>query len=61
MSTETKGRKCAGKRRYRTRERALAAVAELVARGAAQDWLTAYACSHCGYHHVGHRPGRRKP
>jgi hypothetical protein len=61
VSTETKGRKCDGKRGYSTREIALAVVKRLVEQGAARGALRAYACEFCGCHHVGHRPGRRKP
>ncbi|MEV0993442.1 hypothetical protein [Nonomuraea sp. NPDC050202] len=60
--TETKGRKCDGKRRHNSKARALAAVAWHVARGAAPGALTAYACEFCDGWHVGHRPtkGRRR-
>ncbi|MGI5288054.1 hypothetical protein ACQEVF_32580 [Nonomuraea polychroma] len=63
MSTETKGRKCAGKRRYRTLQQALATVERLVAAGAYRERLNAYPCQFCGGHHVGHlgpNTGRRK-
>ncbi|YCK35153.1 hypothetical protein ACNF49_14020 [Actinomadura sp. ATCC 39365] len=63
MSTETKGRKCDGKRRYDTLKQALAAIARLVAQGAYRARLNAYVCEFCGGHHVGHlgrKTGRRK-
>jgi hypothetical protein len=60
MSTETKGRKCDGKRRHSTRARALAAIRELVSRGAAPGALKAYACQYCSSWHVGHRSPRQR-
>lgn len=61
--TETKGRKCDGKRRHTTEARALAAIDWHVARGAVADSLNAYPCEFCGGWHVGHRSlrsGRRR-
>ncbi|GAA3550594.1 hypothetical protein GCM10022419_033560 [Nonomuraea rosea] len=60
MSTETKGRKCDGKRRYSHLEQATRVRARLILQGAHPAWLRAYACEHCDGFHVGHRPGRRK-
>lgn len=56
---ETKGRKCVGKRRHPTLQKALAAVELLVAAGTFRGAIRAYECNHCGGFHVGHRPGRR--
>jgi hypothetical protein len=63
VSTQTKGRKCTGKRRYSTLQKALKAVTRLVAKGAHPDRLNAYPCEHCDGHHIGHTSrdtGRRK-
>jgi hypothetical protein len=59
--TETKGRKCDGKRRHNSQARALAAVAwHITTKGAAPGALTTYACEFCGCWHVGHRPRKER-
>jgi hypothetical protein len=58
--TETKNRKCTGKRRHDTRRKAMSALYRLVRRGAFRPLLNVYACEHCAGWHLGHRPGRRK-
>jgi hypothetical protein len=61
--TQTKGRKCSGKRRYATEPKALAVVRRRISQGAAPDTLDAYPCEFCDGYHVGHRPpqkGRRR-
>jgi hypothetical protein len=60
LTTETKGRKCGTKIRHRSFQAALAHKKDMIANGAAGDWLNVYACEHCSGWHVGHRPGRRK-
>ncbi|MEU4576637.1 hypothetical protein [Nonomuraea sp. NPDC023979] len=58
--TETKGRKCVGKRRHATLQQALAALERMVEAGTFRGGIRAYECNHCGGgFHVGHRPGRR--
>lgn len=59
--TETKGRKCRGKKRHGTRKEALAHLRRLIRKGAWAAWLNVYRCEHCNQGwHVGHKPGRRK-
>lgn len=61
MTTKSKGRSCAGKRRHPSKAAAKSARASLVRSGLAYPGqMSVYACAHCGGWHVGHKPRRRR-
>jgi hypothetical protein len=59
--TRTRGRSCAGKRRYRTLDEAFCHVKRLVAEGDDRLLLSVYRCKFCDWFHVGHNAPGFKP